>query len=506
MADPRLTIPASARISGSALFLRVALLGTAFLGTALLGSGLAGVGGLGSAVAETASATTSALDEHQAAVAALTDVKAAINELVQVDASYSTDRNVYHAASQRAINLLAGEHGAGYVAGSNPPTDTTGAIGHVDALLDRQTTPVWATPLRGAEANMRVAVSFLQDSLKGRELADYQVSASRALTYLEVARGRPTEAGVPGGLEGVLANTELGVPAGAKRVDACAAPAGAPAYGIHDGYLGWVALPNGDGSHPLAEAPGGTDLVVHGGFIILHTAEAATVIASCGDHAKAAIQAAPGPQFAAASPLPAQASPRPTNADAEGQHAPTGEAQAALAGEAQHALAGEAQHALAGEAQHALAGEAQHALAGDGSGQPATQSSEAIPPLYTKGQAQEGAQIFAGKCARCHGDNLLGTAAPSVAGTDFLRTAKQNGWTLAMIRYLVVNNMPMNAPDTLSPSQYASVLAFLLASNCYPAGDKAFPTSADPAFANVKLSPLPGKHPEQNSRGVCSLG
>jgi polar amino acid transport system substrate-binding protein len=472
MADPRLTIPASARISGSALFLRVAL----------LGSGLAGVGGLGSAVAETASATTSALDEHQAAVAALTDVKAAINELVQVDASYSTDRNVYHAASQRAINLLAGEHGAGYVAGSNPPTDTTGAIGHVDALLDRQTTPVWATPLRGAEANMRVAVSFLQDSLKGRELADYQVSASRALTYLEVARGRPTEAGVPGGLEGVLANTELGVPAGAKRVDACAAPAGAPAYGIHDGYLGWVALPNGDGSHPLAEAPGGTDLVVHGGFIILHTAEAATVIASCGDHAKAAIQAAPGPQFAAASPLPAQASPRPTNADAEGQHAPTGEAQAALAGEAQHALAG------------------------DGSGQPATQSSEAIPPLYTKAQAQEGAQIFAGKCARCHGDNLLGTAAPSVAGTDFLRTAKQNGWTLAMIRYLVVNNMPMNAPDTLSPSQYASVLAFLLASNCYPAGDKAFPTSADPAFANVKLSPLPGKHPEQNSRGVCSLG
>jgi polar amino acid transport system substrate-binding protein len=482
MADPRLTIPASARISGSALFLRVALLGTAFLGTALLGSGLAGVGGLGSAVAETASATTSALDEHQAAVAALTDVKAAINELVQVDASYSTDRNVYHAASQRAINLLAGEHGAGYVAGSNPPTDTTGAIGHVDALLDRQTTPVWATPLRGAEANMRVAVSFLQDSLKGRELADYQVSASRALTYLEVARGRPTEAGVPGGLEGVLANTELGVPAGAKRVDACAAPAGAPAYGIHDGYLGWVALPNGDGSHPLAEAPGGTDLVVHGGFIILHTAEAATVIASCGDHAKAAIQAAPGPQFAAASPLPAQASPRPTNADAEGQHAPTGEAQAALAGEAQHALAG------------------------DGSGQPATQSSEAIPPLYTKAQAQEGAQIFAGKCARCHGDNLLGTAAPSVAGTDFLRTAKQNGWTLAMIRYLVVNNMPMNAPDTLSPSEYASVLAFLLASNCYPAGDKAFPTSADPAFANVKLSPLPGKHPEQNSRGVCSLG
>jgi mono/diheme cytochrome c family protein len=462
MADPRPIILASARTCGLALFLRIAL-----LGTALLCSDLPCVGGIGSAFAETATATSGALDDHQAAIAALTDVEAAISELVQVDASYSTDRNVYRDASQRAIDLLAGEHGAGYVAGSNPPTDTTGAIGHVDALLGRPATPVWAMPLRGAEANMRMAVSFLQDSLKGRELADYQVSASRALTYLEVARGRPTEAGVPGGLEGVLANTELGVPAGAKRVDACAAPAEAPTYGIHGGYLGWVALPNGDGSHPLAEAPGGTELDVHGGFIILHTALAATVSASCGDHAKAAILAAPRPQVAAASQVPAQTSPRPANADAN----------------------------------------AQHALAGDeGPGQPATQSLAAVPTLYTKAQAQEGAQIFAGKCARCHGDNLLGTAAPSVAGTDFLRTAKQNGWTLAMIRYLVVNNMPMNAPDTLSPSQYASVLAFLLASNCYPAGDKAFPTSADPAFADVKLSPLPGEHPEQNSRGVCKLG
>jgi polar amino acid transport system substrate-binding protein len=469
MADPRLIILASARISGLALFLRIALLGTAFLC-----NDFPGVGGIGSAFAEAARATAGSLDDHQAAVATLTGVEAAINELVQVDASYSTDRNVYRDASQRAINLLAGEHGAGYVAGSNPPTDTTGAIGHIDALLDRQATPAWAMPLRGAEANILAAVSFLQDSLKGRELADYQVSASRALTYLEVARGRPTEAGVLGGLEGALANTELGVPAGAKQVDACAAPADAPAYGIHGGYLGWVALPGGDGPHPLAEAPGGTELVVHGGFIILHTAAAAMVTASCSDHTKATLPGTPKPQVAAASQLPAQASPHPSAAEAEAQHGP--------------------------------AGEARQAPAGDGSGQPAKQSSEAVPPLYTTAQAHEGAQIFAGKCARCHGENLLGTAAPSVAGTDFLRTAKQNGWTLAMIRYLVVNNMPMNAPDTLSPSQYASVLAFLLASNCYPAGDKAFPTSADPAFADVKLGPLPGEHPEQNSRGVCKLG
>ena len=103
-----------------------------------------------------------------------------------------------------------------------PPPTRPGAIGHIDALLDRKETPVWAAPLQGAEANMRAAVAYLQDSLKARELMDYELAASRALTYLEVARGRPTETGVLGGLEGALANTVLGVPAGATQADGCA--------------------------------------------------------------------------------------------------------------------------------------------------------------------------------------------------------------------------------------------------------------------------------------------
>ena len=68
-------------------------------------------------------------DDHQQALAALADVKAAIDELVRVDASYSTDRTVYHRASQRAINLLAGEHGDGYVADPDLPKPGAGASG-----------------------------------------------------------------------------------------------------------------------------------------------------------------------------------------------------------------------------------------------------------------------------------------------------------------------------------------------------------------------------------------
>ncbi|HEY3846904.1 MAG TPA: c-type cytochrome [Acetobacteraceae bacterium] len=408
------------------------------------------------------------MDDHQQATAALADVKAAIDELVQVDATYATDHNVYHQASQRAINVLVGAHGAVYVAAPGKPTDADGAIGHVDALLDRNATPVWTAPLHGAEANMRAAVAYLQDSLTARELMDYQLAASRALTYLEVARGRPTETGVLGGLEGALANTVLGVPAGATQVDACKTPSAAPAYGTHGGYLAWLTVPGGDGSHALAEAPGGTELVVHGRFIVVNTAASALVADACNGHTQADAQ--PTPVAATTSP-----------ADAPSQSPPT---------TITHPTATEA---AAQSAQAAASQAAEHATAAN------------PPALYTKAQAEQGAQIFAGTCAKCHGANLQGTAGPAVAGRVFLETAQHNGWTLAMIRYLVVTNMPLNAPSALSTQQYASVMAFLLASNCFPAGDKPFPTSADPTFNDIKLGPLPGQHPNQDEYGNCKV-
>lgn len=383
-------------------------------------------------------------DDHAQALAALADVRAAIAELVEVDASYATDRNVYHRASQRAINALAGVHGEGYEAGAGSPGDTAGAIGHVDTLLDRKENPVWVDPLHGAEANMRAAVAHLHDSLKARELMDYEISASRALTYLEVALGRPTDLGVLGGLEGALANTELGVPAGAARQDGCAAPTSAPSYGAHDGYLAWVALPASDGTHSLAESPGGVDISVENGIVTLRTAAAALVAKSCASHTSAAAKT----QTAAA-----QAS------------APQPPAQTAGAAPA-----------------------------------------DAPPPaLYTKQQALRGAQIYAQKCVVCHGKDMQGTAAPSVAGTDFLTTAQHNKWTLEVIRYVVFTLMPRNAPSSLGPQESAAVMAYLLASDCYPAGTTPFPAADNPAFASTNLGPPPGHPAGQNDKGVCKV-
>lgn len=372
-------------------------------------------------------------DGHQQALAALSDVKAAVAELMQADASYATDREVYRRASQRAINALVGTGSGNYVAGAGTPADTLGAIGHVDALLDRRGTPVWVAPLHGAEANMRAAVAHLRDSLKARELMDYEIVVSRALTYLEVARGRPTEIGVLGGLEGALANTVLGVPEGAQQSDACAVPAAAPTYGTHGGYIAWVTLPANNGVHTLAEDPGGSDVTVQHGTLVLHTAAAALVATECARHAAevpVAMPLAPTPVAARAMPVVS----------------------------------------------------------------------------YTKAQAAAGAEIFAARCVSCHGVNLQGTAAPSVAGTDFLTTAEHNGWTLEVVRYIVFKLMPKTAPGSLSPQEGASIMAFLLASNCYPAGNTPFPTSDDAKFGSFKLGPVPGAHPDRNDLGVCTGG
>jgi mono/diheme cytochrome c family protein len=137
---------------------------------------------------------------------------------------------------------------------------------------------------------------------------------------------------------------------------------------------------------------------------------------------------------------------------------------------------------------------------------PVAARNQADPPpaLYTKQQALAGKALFAEQCVSCHGKNLQGTAAPGVAGTDFLQTARRNGWTLEDMRSIVFYNMPFNAPGSLSAEQYAQLMAYLLAENCYPPGREPFPTQDDPSLANVPLHVMPRDHKDA-STGVCEL-
>ncbi|GAC1591625.1 MAG: hypothetical protein NVS3B28_19600 [Candidatus Velthaea sp.] len=124
---------------------------------------------------------------------------------------------------------------------------------------------------------------------------------------------------------------------------------------------------------------------------------------------------------------------------------------------------------------------------------------------YTAAQARSGAKVYGQNCLSCHGANLQGTAAPGVAGREFLTTAKHNKWTLADLRTLVVENMPLSNPGSLTKKEYADVMAFLLASNCFPAGSKPFPTDDSPAYAKVKIGPVSGAKPANAQLGTCGV-
>jgi polar amino acid transport system substrate-binding protein len=128
-----------------------------------------------------------------------------------------------------------------------------------------------------------------------------------------------------------------------------------------------------------------------------------------------------------------------------------------------------------------------------------------VAALYTEQQAKAGKQVFDSSCASCHGTNLQGVSAPPVGGSVFLNKTKLLDWSVADMRNVVVNSMPANNPGSLSPEQYADVLAYLLAVNCYPAGNNSFPTSASPALKQAPLHPIQGAKGEDSKNKTCPV-
>jgi alcohol dehydrogenase (cytochrome c) len=102
---------------------------------------------------------------------------------------------------------------------------------------------------------------------------------------------------------------------------------------------------------------------------------------------------------------------------------------------------------------------------------------------YTSAQVAAGAQAYAQSCANCHGAQLQGISAPALTGASFAR-AHLN---LSQVRTVVTTQMPLTAPGSLKPQQYADIMAFLLSYDCVKAspGNAPFPTSDSAAFSKV---------------------
>jgi len=100
-------------------------------------------------------------------------------------------------------------------------------------------------------------------------------------------------------------------------------------------------------------------------------------------------------------------------------------------------------------------------------------------PLFAAAQAERGQSTYRQNCQDCHGTTLDNGefGGPPLKG-GYFRTRWGNGSVAALYGY-VSATMPPDRPGQLSPQTYADLVAFILSSNGYPAGDKELP--ADPA-------------------------
>ncbi|HJR57896.1 MAG TPA: cytochrome c [Vicinamibacterales bacterium] len=91
--------------------------------------------------------------------------------------------------------------------------------------------------------------------------------------------------------------------------------------------------------------------------------------------------------------------------------------------------------------------------------------------VYTAAQAARGEQTYMNICVACH---------PAGTYTAPAFRQKWDGAPLSQLFGLISHTMPKEEPGTLTPEEYAQVLAYLLKINGAPAGKTELPADAAP--------------------------
>jgi mono/diheme cytochrome c family protein len=98
--------------------------------------------------------------------------------------------------------------------------------------------------------------------------------------------------------------------------------------------------------------------------------------------------------------------------------------------------------------------------------------------VYTEAQAKRGEAMFSKTCAPCHGPDLSGAdTAPSLTGGEF-----NSGWndlTVDDLASRILTTMPADGPGTLSRTEAADIVAFIMAKDGFPAGQAELPSQAE---------------------------
>ena len=116
--------------------------------------------------------------------------------------------------------------------------------------------------------------------------------------------------------------------------------------------------------------------------------------------------------------------------------------------------------------------------------------------VYSAAQAVRGQQLYQAQCVECHGNAMEGTIGPPLAGEAFL--ANWSARPLANLVDKTQTTMPFNLPGSLSRQQTTDLVAYILQTGKFPAGQVelgdamlaqiAFPTVRTPPATAVPTS------------------
>ena len=98
--------------------------------------------------------------------------------------------------------------------------------------------------------------------------------------------------------------------------------------------------------------------------------------------------------------------------------------------------------------------------------------------VYTATQAGRGETAYAKTCARCHGASLGGgDESPALTGGNFL--GNWNGLPLSELQTRIKTTMPSDSVGVYDIKLVTDVMAYLLKSNGFPAGQTELPVQTD---------------------------
>jgi S-disulfanyl-L-cysteine oxidoreductase SoxD len=113
--------------------------------------------------------------------------------------------------------------------------------------------------------------------------------------------------------------------------------------------------------------------------------------------------------------------------------------------------------------------------------------------VFTKDQAERGGAAYQANCASCHGTSLTGgESAPPLTGGEF--SSNWFGLTAGDLFERIRTTMPADRPGRINREQNASILAYILSMNQFPAGETELSTQTE----FLKQIRLEAEKPKEN--------